>query len=122
MWDLWWTKWRWGRLSPSTSVSSANLHSTNFSTITITITQGWYNMPVVAAVPKVPPHKLKKKQTKKSAVRSSQSWAQIVKTLRQKIVMLLPSSDVAQTRHCDQIDKPTAQHITKEIHHITGDT
>jgi hypothetical protein len=35
MWDLWWTKWRWGRFSPSTSVSPANLHFTNFSTITI---------------------------------------------------------------------------------------
>jgi hypothetical protein len=23
MWDLWWTKWRWGRFSPSTSVSLA---------------------------------------------------------------------------------------------------
>jgi hypothetical protein len=23
MWDLWWTKWRWGRFSPSTSVSPA---------------------------------------------------------------------------------------------------
>jgi hypothetical protein len=38
MWDLWWTNWRWGRFSPSTSVSPANLHSTNFPTITITIT------------------------------------------------------------------------------------
>jgi hypothetical protein len=36
MWDLWWTKWRWGKFSSSTSVSLANLHSTNFSTITIT--------------------------------------------------------------------------------------
>jgi hypothetical protein len=36
MWDLWWIKWRWGRFPPSTSVSPANLHSTNFSTITIT--------------------------------------------------------------------------------------
>jgi hypothetical protein len=35
MWDLWWTKWYWGRFSSSTSVSPANLHSTNFSTITI---------------------------------------------------------------------------------------
>jgi hypothetical protein len=33
MWDLWWTKWRWGRFSPSTSLSLANLHSTNCSTI-----------------------------------------------------------------------------------------
>jgi hypothetical protein len=35
MCDLWWTKWRWGRFSPSTSVSPANLHSTNFSTVPI---------------------------------------------------------------------------------------
>jgi hypothetical protein len=35
-WDLWWTKWRWGRFSPSTPVSHANLHSTNFSIITLT--------------------------------------------------------------------------------------
>jgi hypothetical protein len=35
MWDLWWTKWRWDRFSPSTSVSPANLHSTtNCSTVT----------------------------------------------------------------------------------------
>jgi hypothetical protein len=40
MWDLWWTKWRWGRFSPSTSVSPANLYSTNFSTITITYHPG----------------------------------------------------------------------------------
>jgi hypothetical protein len=38
MWDLWWTKWRWGKFSPSISVSPANLHSTNFfSTIIIII-------------------------------------------------------------------------------------
>jgi hypothetical protein len=48
MWDLWWRKWPWGRLSSSTSVSPANLHSTNFSKITITYHPG-------------PPHKLKKK-------------------------------------------------------------
>jgi hypothetical protein len=35
MWDLWWTKWRWRRFSPSTLVSTANLYSTNCSTITI---------------------------------------------------------------------------------------
>jgi hypothetical protein len=29
-------KWRWGRFSQSTSISPANLHSTNFSTIAIT--------------------------------------------------------------------------------------
>jgi hypothetical protein len=40
MWNLWWIKWRWGRFSPSTSVSLANLYSTNFSTITITYHPG----------------------------------------------------------------------------------
>jgi hypothetical protein len=35
MWNLWCTKWCWGKVSPSTSVSPANLHSTSFSTITI---------------------------------------------------------------------------------------
>jgi hypothetical protein len=29
MWDLWWTKWHWGRFSPGTSVSPVNSHYTN---------------------------------------------------------------------------------------------
>jgi hypothetical protein len=37
MWDLWWTKWHWGRFSPSTSVSPANFHSTDCSTFIIII-------------------------------------------------------------------------------------
>jgi hypothetical protein len=40
MWDLWLTKWHWGSCSLGTTVSPANLHSTNR-----------YNRPVVAAVP-----------------------------------------------------------------------
>jgi hypothetical protein len=51
MWELWWRKWNWGRFSPSTSVSPAKLHSTNCSTITIIYHQGWYNRPIVAALP-----------------------------------------------------------------------
>jgi hypothetical protein len=35
MWNLWWTKWHWGRFSPSTSVSSANFHATGCFTLTI---------------------------------------------------------------------------------------
>jgi hypothetical protein len=35
MWDLWWTKWHWGRFSRSTSISSANSHSTDCSTFII---------------------------------------------------------------------------------------
>jgi hypothetical protein len=37
MWDLWRTKWHCGRFSPSTSVSSANFHSTDCSTLIIII-------------------------------------------------------------------------------------
>jgi hypothetical protein len=44
-------KWRWGRFSPRTSVSPADLHSICFYTIIFTITRGWHNRPVVAAVP-----------------------------------------------------------------------
>jgi hypothetical protein len=33
MWDLWWRMWHWGRFSHSISVSSANSHSINCSTI-----------------------------------------------------------------------------------------
>jgi hypothetical protein len=59
MWDFWWTKWRWSRFPPRNSVSPAK-HSTNFSTVTITYYPGLVEyMPVVASVPKVPPHKLK---------------------------------------------------------------
>jgi hypothetical protein len=34
-WDLWWTKWHWGRFPPSTSVSPANSHSIDCSTFII---------------------------------------------------------------------------------------
>jgi hypothetical protein len=54
-------KWRWGRFSPRTSVSPANLHSTCFSTIIFTITRGWDNRPGVAAVPIASQTRIKKK-------------------------------------------------------------
>jgi hypothetical protein len=44
-------KWRWGRFSPRTSVSPANLHSICFSIIIFTNTRGWHNKPGVAAMP-----------------------------------------------------------------------
>jgi hypothetical protein len=34
-WDLWWTEWRWGRFSPTTSISPANSHSTDCSIVII---------------------------------------------------------------------------------------
>jgi hypothetical protein len=43
-------KWRWGRFSPRTSVSPANLHSICFSIIIFIITRGWHNRPGVTAV------------------------------------------------------------------------
>jgi hypothetical protein len=39
-WDLWWTKRRWGKFSPSTSVSPANLYSSQ-SPGAGTICQKW---------------------------------------------------------------------------------
>jgi hypothetical protein len=51
MWDLWLTKWHWGRISSSTSVSPANPHSTNCSIIIDIFIRGWYNRPTVADVP-----------------------------------------------------------------------
>jgi hypothetical protein len=35
MLDLWWTKWHWGRFYPSASVSPANSHSSDYSTLII---------------------------------------------------------------------------------------
>jgi hypothetical protein len=61
MWDLWWTKWRWGRFSPSTSVSPANLYSTNFSTINIAYHLGLDNRPVIGRSTPSPTPLIKKK-------------------------------------------------------------
>jgi hypothetical protein len=40
--DLWWTKWHWGKFTPSTSVFLTNHYSTKFSILIIT--RGKYNM------------------------------------------------------------------------------
>jgi hypothetical protein len=40
MLDLYWTKWQWGRFSPSTSVSLAHSHFTCYSTFIVIITSG----------------------------------------------------------------------------------
>jgi hypothetical protein len=45
MWNFWWTKWHLGRFSPSISVSLANSHSTDSSTVTIVYHREWYNRP-----------------------------------------------------------------------------
>jgi hypothetical protein len=37
MWDVWWTKLQWGFFFSSTSVSPANSHSTDYSTLIIII-------------------------------------------------------------------------------------
>jgi hypothetical protein len=61
VWDLWWTKWRYGRFSPNTSVSPAYFYYTNFSPQSPSpIIRVCYCKPVLAAVPKVPAHILKK--------------------------------------------------------------
>jgi hypothetical protein len=35
MWVFWWTNWHWGRSSPIISVSLANSHSTDCSTVIV---------------------------------------------------------------------------------------
>jgi hypothetical protein len=61
MWDFWWTKWHWGRFSPSTSVSPANSHSTDCPTLIYR--PGPDNRPVSADVPsglsRTPPQETK---------------------------------------------------------------
>jgi hypothetical protein len=52
MWGLWWTKRHWGRISPSTSVSPSNHHSTNLSIIIIS--RGWHNRPIGGSSPSEP--------------------------------------------------------------------
>jgi hypothetical protein len=64
MWDLWWTKWRWGRFSSSTLVSPANLHSTNFSTITITYHSGLVQQASSGCGTQSPTAQIKKKAGK----------------------------------------------------------
>jgi hypothetical protein len=51
MWDLWWTKWFWGRFFPSTSVFPANSHSTDCSTFIIIIIGAGITGQLVADVP-----------------------------------------------------------------------
>jgi hypothetical protein len=53
MWGLWWTNRPLGRLCPSTLVSSANHHSTNFSIIITHPGAGTISL-LVAAVPSGP--------------------------------------------------------------------
>jgi hypothetical protein len=51
-WNLWWTKWLWGRFLPSALVSTANFYSTKFSILTVT--WGRYSRPEVVDVPSGP--------------------------------------------------------------------
>jgi hypothetical protein len=48
---LWWTEWRWGRFSPSTSVSLLIFIPPIAPKSPPSIIWGWYNRPVVVAVP-----------------------------------------------------------------------
>jgi hypothetical protein len=51
MWDFWWTKWRWGRLSPSSWFLLPIFIPPVAPQSPSSIIWGWYNRPVVAAVP-----------------------------------------------------------------------
>jgi hypothetical protein len=68
MCDLWLTKWRWGRFSPSTSVCLATPYSTTFSTLTLTYHPGLVQQANSGRSTQSPTaHKTKKtKKTKKT--------------------------------------------------------
>jgi hypothetical protein len=59
-------KWRWGRFSPRTSVSPAYLHSTNFSTVTITYHPGLVQLDSSGRSTRSPAAQIKKKKKKLS--------------------------------------------------------
>jgi hypothetical protein len=70
--DLWWTKWHWGRFSPSTSVSPANSHSTDCSTFVIIyhpglITIGQLVDDVPSGLRLTPPEETKKNKKQPNA-------------------------------------------------------
>jgi hypothetical protein len=58
-----------GHVSPRTSVSLANLYSSNFSTITITYHPGWYNKPVSGRSTQSPTPLTKKNGTVKQCLK-----------------------------------------------------
>jgi hypothetical protein len=51
MWNLWWTKWSWGRFSPNTLVPLPIFIPPIAPQSSSSIIWGSYNRPVVAAVP-----------------------------------------------------------------------
>jgi hypothetical protein len=61
VWDLWCTKWYWGKYFPSTVATPAYSHFTNFVTLIISssIIQGWYNRPTSDQSTKWPQSHLK---------------------------------------------------------------
>jgi hypothetical protein len=78
MWDLWWTKWRWGKFSPSTSVSPVNLHSTNFFTVTITYHPGLVQQASSGRSTQSPTAQIKNKRCCESKHRSAGQTLHIV--------------------------------------------
>jgi hypothetical protein len=100
-WVLWWTKWRWGRISPSTSVYPANLHFTKFSIFTVT--RGRYNRPQVAESGLHPPQCQLKKRTEMFAL-NGRMMSDSASVFRRKINTLVW----------------TENYFTKQKNHIFG--
>jgi hypothetical protein len=101
---LWWTKWHWGRLSPSTSVSSANYHSTDCSTFVII--RRWYSRPISGRRTKWtqshPTPRNKKKKKKLSAIDRAYSLS------------LKDRKDNSNHRTSFLLQRPTAQFVPQE--------
>jgi hypothetical protein len=62
LWDLWWTKWRWGRFSPSTPLPLPIFIPLVAPQSPSRIIWDWYNRPEVAAVQGTWSHPIKSKK------------------------------------------------------------
>jgi hypothetical protein len=122
-------KWCWGRFSPRTSVSPANLHSICFSTIIFTITRGWHNWPGVAAVPIASQSRIKKKNEMSdgSPGTVSKTWVTVDKTatVNSSAQSLppkfgTPECEVCSTPYCIVQDKETSPCLSVASHKPPG--
>jgi hypothetical protein len=118
-WDLWWTKWRWGRFFPSTSVTLANLHSTKFSIIIIT--RGRYKRPFsgrraewtqLGLHPPPPLSELKNYRLRCDAVQSGRNVSVFPRNV-------LPSSSWTKSKRSKESGRSTFSETSTDFHQTT---
>jgi hypothetical protein len=128
MWGLWWTKWHWGRFSPSTSVSLANSHSINCSTFHHHLSSGvGIIRQLVADVPigvsLTPPQETKKKKklnclenvhrrhVRQTTLFKSCKMKRFIICTIQRIIRIISSRRFRSTQNVEQVGKMTNTYI-----------